>query len=76
MVAKDRANFATRCGAKVMCYSPLARGIKLKDSELLEISDRIGCTPAQLMIKWSIDKGYIPIPKTANKRHLLENFIH
>lgn len=61
-------------GAKVMAYSPIARGRKNNDAKILKISERIGCTPSQLLIKWGIDCGFITIPKSQNRKHLVENF--
>ena len=44
-------------GAKVMAYSPLARGHKVDDPELATIAKRLGCTPAQVAIKFCYDSG-------------------
>lgn len=30
-------------------------------------------TPAQILIKWSLQKGYIPLPKTKTESRLKEN---
>ena len=42
-------------GARVMAYSPLARGHKVEDPELAMIAEKVGCTPAQLAIKFCYD---------------------
>jgi len=60
-------------GATPMAYSPLARGHKVNDEKLEIISKDIGCTPAQVCIKWCIDQGYITIPKSTNKNRIHEN---
>ena len=53
-------------GAKVMAYSPLARGHKVDDPELGAIAERLGATPAQVAIKFCYDEGCITIPKSSN----------
>ena len=60
-------------GAKVMAYSPLARGHKVDDPELAVIAERIGCTPAQVAIKFCYDSGCITIPKSSNPNRIREN---
>ena len=60
-------------GAKVMAYSPLARGHKLADSGISEIAASLGCTPAQAAIKWCFDVGAITIPKSSSPTRILEN---
>ncbi len=60
-------------GAKLMAYSPLARGHKVDDPELGTIAERLGCTPAQVAIKFCYDEGCITIPKSSNPSRIIEN---
>ncbi len=60
-------------GAKVMAYSPLARGQKLDDPNLVDIANRLGCTPAQVAIKFCHDLGCITIPKSSRAERISEN---
>lgn len=60
-------------GAKVMAYSPLARGHKVDDPELATIAQRLGCTPAQVAIKFCYDSGCITIPKSSRPQRIVEN---
>ena len=60
-------------GAKVMAYSPLARGHKLEDPDLIGIANRLGCTPAQVAIKFCHDLGCITIPKSSREERIIEN---
>ena len=60
-------------GAKVMAYSPLARGHKVDDTELATIAQRLGCTPAQVAIKFCYDSGCITIPKSSRPERIVEN---
>ena len=60
-------------GAKLMAYSPLARGHRVDDPELGAIAERLGCTPAQVAIKFCYDQGCITIPKSSNPSRIIEN---
>jgi len=60
-------------GAAVMAYSPLARAHKMSERGIIEISDSLGCTPAQAAIKWCLDSGAITIPKSSNPARISEN---
>jgi diketogulonate reductase-like aldo/keto reductase len=60
-------------GAKVMAYSPLARGHKVDDPQLGMIALELGCTPAQVAIKFCYDEGCITIPKSSNPLRIVEN---
>ena len=60
-------------GAKVMAYSPLARGHKVDDPELAMIAEQLDCTPAQVAIKFCYDEGCITIPKSSNPQRIMEN---
>ena len=60
-------------GAKVMAYSPLARGHKVDDPELVMIAEQLDCTPAQVAIKFCYDEGCITIPKSSNPERIVEN---
>ena len=60
-------------GAKVMAYSPLARGHKVGCENLVKIAKSLDCTPAQAAIKWVYDTGAIAIPKSSNPSRIDEN---
>ncbi|KAI1248399.1 hypothetical protein MGN70_009597 [Eutypa lata] len=60
-------------GIVVEAYAPLARAQRMKHSTILEVSKRYGCTPAQLMVRWSLQHGLVPLPKSVKQKRLLEN---
>ena len=51
-----------------------AANLKLQD-QLAGVARRVGCTPAQLAIAWTLARGehVIPIPGTSNVDHMVEN---
>ncbi len=54
-------------------YSPLAHGQKVSEPKLEILAKKYGKTPAQILIRWSIDKGFVVIPKSVRKERILEN---
>jgi methylglyoxal/glyoxal reductase len=57
----------------VMGYCPFARGKRFGNSTLSRIAQKYGKSEAQLMIRWSFQKGIGTIPKSTNERRILEN---
>jgi diketogulonate reductase-like aldo/keto reductase len=66
-------DFCKQHGIMVESYSPLARGQKLSDPRVAELAHRYGKTPAQILIRWAIDKGYVVIPKSVHQARISEN---
>ncbi|KAF9146405.1 hypothetical protein BGX30_000751 [Mortierella sp. GBA39] len=57
----------------VQAYSPLSRGHKLQDPMLIKIGEKYSKSPAQILIRWSLQKGYIVIPKSSHKDRIEQN---
>lgn len=45
-------------------YAPLTHGYKLKDPQLQKVAEEVGKNTGQVLIRWSLQKGYLPLPKT------------
>lgn len=55
-------------------YEPLGKGRVLNDSELARIAEKYEATPAQIAIRWLLQKPQvITIPKSSNEEHLRQN---
>ena len=70
---KDLLSYARSRGIVLEAYSPLTRGKKLGDPRLMEMAQRYERTPAQLLIRWVLQKGMVVIPKTVDEGRLREN---
>jgi 2,5-diketo-D-gluconate reductase A len=60
-------------GIALMAYSPLTRGLRLDEPVLTEIGRRVGKTPAQVLLRWCLEKGVVAIPKANRMDHAREN---
>ena len=57
----------------MQAYAPLARALKMKDPTIAALSKKYSVTPAQLMIRWSLQHGYVPLPKSVTKSRIKVN---
>jgi diketogulonate reductase-like aldo/keto reductase len=57
----------------IQAWSPLTRGNRLNDDKLAAMAARYGRTPAQLLIRWNLQLGVVPLPKANHAHHLREN---
>lgn len=57
----------------VEAWSPLRRGRALDDPALTEMAARYGKTPAQLIIRWCIQLGTVPLVKSTHAERIREN---
>ena len=60
-------------GIVLMAWSPLTRAQRLNDSRLAAMAARYGRTPAQLLIRWNLQQGVVPLPKANHVQHLRDN---
>jgi 2,5-diketo-D-gluconate reductase A len=61
-------------GIKTEAWSPIAQGGVLDDPVIVEIAERVGRTPAQVVLRWHIQRGSIVFPKSVNRSRMDENF--
>ena len=65
------------CNSKniiIEAYSPLVHAKRMDEPKLGTISEELGKTPAQILIRWSIQRGMVVLPKSVNKSRIIENF--
>ena len=95
---RDVLDFCAGEGIVIEAYSPLTKGVRLKDPKLVAVArkysrvepqqatpwsrlpllDRLSRvsetkSPAQILIRWALQHGLVVIPKSANRRRILEN---
>ncbi|CCG84053.1 protein of unknown function [Taphrina deformans PYCC 5710] len=57
----------------LQAYGPLARASNLDDPTLKQVAEEVSKTPAQVLVRWSIQKGYVPLPKSSNEERMRKN---
>ncbi len=61
-------------GIVTEAWSPIAQGGVLEDSTITQIADKVGKTPAQVVLRWHIQRGDIVFPKSVTPSRMKENF--
>ncbi len=61
-------------GIVVEAYSPLTKGRRLDDPVLAEIGASHGKTPAQVLIRWALERGFVVLPKSVRAARIAENY--
>lgn len=57
----------------VEAYSPIAHGEMLKNQEIIKIAENYGVTVAQLGIRYCLELGTLPLPKTSDSKRMENN---
>lgn len=57
----------------IQAYSPLTRTERLDDETVAEVAASHDRTPAQVLLRWSLQRGTVPLPKANRKDHQVEN---
>jgi diketogulonate reductase-like aldo/keto reductase len=60
-------------GVLLEAYSPLTRGNDLRNATIGEVAQRVGRTPAQVLLRWAVQRGVPVIPKSQNPERIVEN---
>jgi diketogulonate reductase-like aldo/keto reductase len=70
---QETLDFCKKNNVVVEAYSPLTRGSNLGDKTIGTIAKKYGKAPAQIMLRWCIEKGTVPLPKSSNPNRMREN---
>eukprot|EP00644_Phytophthora_capsici_P009370 jgi/Phyca11/6601/fgenesh1_pm.PHYCAscaffold_13_\ len=65
--------FCEEQGILMEAYSPLAQAKKMDNPVVVEIANELNATQAQVMIAWSLAKGFIPLPKSVKEERIKSN---
>ena len=61
-------------GVVLEAYSPLGTGRHLDDPTVGEVAERVGRTPAQVLIRWCLQRDTIVLPKSTHRDRIEANF--
>lgn len=71
---KEVTDFCRQHQIAVEAWSPLGTGRLLQNEILTEIASRYGKSVAQICIRWSLQNGWIPLPKSITPERIKQNF--
>ena len=55
-------------------WSPIAQGKVLDDPVVLRVAERCSRTPAQVVLRWHVQRGDVVFPKSVSRQRMQENF--
>ncbi len=61
-------------GIATEAWSPIAQGGVLEDQTITRIAEEVGKTPAQVVLRWHVQRGDIVFPKSVTPSRMRENF--
>jgi 2,5-diketo-D-gluconate reductase A len=74
-LTNDRVrDYCRERGIAVEAWSPLARGGVLEEPAVTAVAERAGKTPAQVVLRWHLQRGNIVFPKSVTPSRIRENF--
>ena len=65
--------FCKPLNIRILAYSPLARAQRLDHHALEAVAARHSASAAQVLVRWSVQHGYVPLPKSVKPERIAEN---
>lgn len=72
-VKEDLIAFCDKHGILAEAYSPLGTGKVFEVPELKELAEKYGVSVGRLCIRWSLEQGFLPLPKSVTPKYIEEN---
>ncbi|KAF8151018.1 aldo-keto reductase [Crassisporium funariophilum] len=73
MTRSEIVAFSKQHGMVLEAWGPLVRGLRFKHPVLGDLAKKYDKEPAQILIRFSMQKGYVPLPKSASKERIVKN---
>ncbi|MCZ2493560.1 dehydrogenase [Dellaglioa algida] len=70
---KETIDYAHDHNIQLEAYSPLGTGAIFAEPTMVEIAERVGRTVAQVTLRWSLQNGFLPLPKSVHADRIEEN---
>jgi 2,5-diketo-D-gluconate reductase A len=61
-------------GIVTEAWSPIAQGNVLDDPVIVKIAEAAGKSPAQVVLRWHVQRGDVVFPKSVTRKRIEENF--
>lgn len=71
--SKDMIKYCNDREIIIQAYSPLTRCKRLEDKTLIELTEKYNKTSPQILLRWNLQLGTVPLPKANKREHLEEN---
>ncbi|KAL8904535.1 MAG: hypothetical protein Q9207_003189 [Kuettlingeria erythrocarpa] len=69
----DIVEWCQKRGVVVEAYCPIVRNQRAEEPALQPLVNKYGKTPSQILLRWSLQKGFVPLPKSVTPSRIEEN---
>lgn len=66
-------NYLIKKNIKIIAHSSLVKGRKFDNKTLISLSKKYSKSPAQILLRWGVDKGYTVLPRSNKYNKIKEN---
>ncbi|KAI0749322.1 Aldo/keto reductase [Daedaleopsis nitida] len=73
MTRTEIVTFCKAHGIALEAWAPLVRGLRFKHPKIVALAQKYSKEPAQVLLRYSLQKGYVAIPKSSSKTRLESN---
>ncbi|EMS18072.1 xylose and arabinose reductase [Rhodotorula toruloides NP11] len=73
MTRNELVAYCESKGIVLEAWAPLVRGLRFKHPVVVEIAEKYKKSPAQVLIRYGLDRGFIVIPKSTHKERIIDN---
>lgn len=73
VVQPEIVSYCKEKGIAIEAYSPFGTGTVFKSPELAEMSEKYGKSAGQIVLRWAIQMGFIPLPKSVTPERIRQN---
>jgi diketogulonate reductase-like aldo/keto reductase len=70
---EELLNYCNEREIRIESYCPIARAEKTKNPVMQRLSEKYGKSPVQVILRWHIELGLIPIPRSMDPDHIKAN---
>ncbi|RAO71726.1 uncharacterized protein BHQ10_007738 [Talaromyces amestolkiae] len=70
---RQTVRYCQQHGIIIEAYCPLVRGNKANDPTLVSLAQKYGKTTAQVLVRYSLQKNWVPLPKSSNPERIAAN---
>lgn len=73
LVQKEIVEYSQKQDIIVEAWGPLGKGTQLGEPEIVKLAKKYGKTPAQIILRWHLQRGIVSLPKSVHKQRMVEN---
>jgi len=70
---REVVSYCQKHNIVLQAFSPLVMGNKMQDPTIQSIATKYGKSPAQILIRYSLQKGWVPLPRSEREARIKEN---